>query len=75
MKKNKILKNIANIQLEKSHELKEIKKNWHLLMKKFQLSNFKEKQMALKLFEFLDQFMIVPFFDKIDPIGESWMNK
>ena len=30
--------------------------------------------MALKLFEFLEQIMI-DFFEKINPIGENWINR
>ena len=42
------------------------KKNTCLLKKKTQLSNFQEKEeMALKLFEFLEQFIIDAFLIKL----------
>ena len=46
--------NLANRQLEKSHERKETEKNW--LLRK--ISTFKEKYTALILFEFQKQTMI-----------------
>ena len=57
------IKNIANWQLEKSNERK---KNWKkkrlVFFQNVQLLNFKEKKkIALKLFEFVEKFMMDTF--------------
>ena len=59
--------NIANRQLEKVNERKKTKNTGIIFfLKKIQLSNLHEKKkMAVKNFEFLEQFMIEKFSIKI----------
>ena len=64
-----INKNIANLQLEMSNERKETKTKTGLFFQKLSTCEIRRKKsMALKLFEFVEQFMMDTFFVKINPI-------
>ena len=65
---NTTRQNIANRQLEKSQRMQAHRKLRTYFKKKIQLSNFKEKKLASKLFEFPKQLMIATFFKKNQPI-------
>ena len=70
-----ILNKTVGRQLEKSNECEETEKNGLDFSRAF---NFwiskKKKQMALKLFEFVEQFTIDTFLLKLNPIWEKWIN-
>ena len=58
-------KNIPIRQLEKSQRTQVNKKLLACFLNKSQFSNFKKKQMHLKLFELLEQFMVDTFLIKL----------
>ena len=64
---------------EEGKQKKNTEKKLTRFMKTFQLSNFQQKQMAFKLFEFLEQFMIENFikltqFEKTGSIDKNFVS-